>query len=696
MSKVTPGPTIAALSILCPLLLAAQTFSGFGAEIPDNGDTLEIPLSVTGLTQFLDTTNFGLEQVCITIDHDWLSDLDVSIVAPDGTVRLLVSGQGGSSDHFTNTCFRANTTEVVSQGSPPYSGTYRPQSDLGIINNGQVGSGTWKLRVLDTKPFADAGSVISWNITFGNDPAVPFILHSSNLPIVVINTNGQVIPDDAKIMADMGIVDNGPGNLNHPTDPFNNYNGHIGLERRGNSSNYSSPKKSYGVELWDDIGQDLDASILGMPAESDWVLLANYFDKSLMNNTLTFHLSRAMGNYAPRQRFVEVLLNGEYIGVYTFGEKIKRGMQRVDIAKLRPDEISGDALTGGYILSVERDNGPNNGFTSAFAPAENGNGQYTYLEYRYPKPANIALQQRAYIQAYVDSFETALAGPDFTEQGAGYRAFADTSSFVDMFLINELSHNVDGYRLSSYLYKDKNSNGGKLHAGPAWDYDLAWGNADYCNGSYSSGWAYQFGNVCPEDNNQVPFWWSRLQEDTAFVNAVLCRWNALRDNVLSPTYVAEYCDSVATLLDAAQQRNFTVWPILGQYVWPNPDPIPATYAGEVLELKNYMNARWAWMDNNLPGNDACLQTGINEHSVAVIETPFPNPFAQFVMFRTTSNEEILITLLDPLGRVIHHAGPFSGRGKLHRVELPSGIAPGTYMLSATSRSGALTGYRIQH
>ena len=696
MPKPRIGPPIAILFMLCPLLLAAQTFNGMGAGIPDNGNTLEISLNVTGLTQLLDTTNFGLEQVCISIDHDWISDLDVSIVAPYGTARLLVSGQGGSSDHYTNTCFRADAPELIGQGTPPYSGTYRSQSDLGIINNGQTGNGEWKLRVLDTYPFADAGSVLSWSITFGSEPAVPFILLSSNLPIVVINTNGQAILDDPKIMADMGIVDNGTGNLNHPSDPFNNYNGHIGIERRGNSSNHGALKKSYGIELWDATGLDVEASILGMPAESDWVLLSNYFDKSLMNNTLTFHLSRAMGNYAPRQRFVEVLLNGEYVGVYVLVEKIKRGPDRVNIAKLQPDEISGDDLTGGYILGVERDGGPENGFTSTFAPAENGNGQTTFLEFRYPKPENIAPAQRDYIQAFMESFETALAGSEFTDPATGYQAFADMSSFVDMLLINELSHNVDGYRLSSYLYKHKNSDGGKLHAGPAWDYDLAWGNADYCQGAYTSGWAYEFGNVCPEDNNQVPFWWSRLQEDTTFVNAVLCRWNELRDNVLSPSHVAVYCDSVAALLDAAQQRNFTVWPILGQYVWPNPSPIPTSYAGEVLELKNYMNARWAWMDNNLPGNPQCLPIGISEETGMVIEAPFPNPFTHEIMFRTTTNEEVSVALHDPLGRFVHSIGPLSGIGKLHRIALSAVLAPGTYVMTAISKSGAFSAFRIQH
>jgi hypothetical protein len=688
--------TALALFLAGPFLVHAQTFTGNGADIPDDGNTLEVPLGVNGLSGLLNATTFGLEQVCITIDHTYLSDLDVSIVAPDGTTRLLVSGQGGDSDHYANTCFRSDAAISITQGGPPYSGTYRPQGDLGGINNGQDGNGEWKLRVLDTYPFADEGTVITWGLTFGDDPAAPFNFQSSNIPIVVINTNGQSIPDDVKITADMGIVDNGPGGLNHPTDPFNNYDGLIGIERHGSSSNYMSPKKSYGIELRDGTGNDLDAPILGMPEESDWILLANYFDKSLMNNTLTYHLARAMGDYAPRQRDVEVVLNGEYIGVYALVEKIKRDGDRVDIAKLQPDETSGDDLTGGYILCVDRDDGPDGGFVSSFPPEADGDGQYVYLQYKYPKPDDIAVAQKAYIQAYVDSFETALAGPDFTDPEVGYQAYADLNSFVDMFLINELSRNVDGYRLSSYLYKDKDSNGGKLHAGPAWDYDIAWGNANYCNGSALAGWAYQFGNICPSDGNEVPFWWSRMQADTTFVNAVRCRWNELRDNVLSPAYVSAYCDSVAALLDEAQQRNFLVWPILGQYVWPNPDPIPTTYAGEVQELKNFMLARWLWLDTNLPGSQACSTAGIADGPAVAIEAPFPNPFTDDVMFRTVTDEAVDLKLIDPLGRAVQQAGPLSGRGSLHRIELPAGLAPGTYMLFATTKAGAFSAFRLEH
>ena len=155
---------------------------------------------------------------------------------------------------------------------------------------------------------------------------------SSNLPIVVINTNGQDIPDDPKIEADMGIIYNGPGVRNNLTDPFNDYNGKIGIEIRGQSSQMF-PMKSYGVELHNNDGNSIDASILGMPEESDWVLYAPYTDKILMRNVLAYTLSTQMGHWAARCHFVEMFRNGEDNGCYGLMEKIKLGRGRVDIAK---------------------------------------------------------------------------------------------------------------------------------------------------------------------------------------------------------------------------------------------------------------------------------------------------------------------------------------------------------------------------
>lgn len=678
-------------SALLPFCGHTQTFQGIGAAIPDNGDVLEIPLQVTGLALPIDTVDFGLEQVCINIDHTWISDLEVSIVAPDGTVGMLVANQGGDNDHFSNTCFNSDAPVNIVASSPPYSGSFRPQGQMGAVNNGQNGNGTWRLRVYDTYPFADEGDVISWNITFGNAPASYFNFTACDLPLVLIDTNNEPVPQGEKISGTMGIVDNAPA-LNHPNDFFNAFDGYIGIELRGNTSQDLSPKKSYDVELRDHEGADLDSALLGMPSESDWILSANYFDKSLLNNSLTYHLARQMGRYAPRTRHVEVMLNGVYQGVYVLTERIKQGPGRVDIARLRPEDVSGDDVSGGYILSVDRHNVDGDGFTSDFPPVENGAGQETFLRYRYPKPDAIAQEQRTYIQEYVHAFETMLDGEQFTHPVIGYRSFADAASFIDLLLINEISRNVDGYRLSSYLYKDKESNGGTLHAGPAWDYDIAWGNADYCEGSATDGWAYEFGDVCGGDGAQVPFWWARMLEDPQFVAELRCRWNELRATVLSPANIDHYCDSMATVLATAQVRNFNTWPILGTYVWPNPSPIPATYAGEVLELKDWAAARWSWVNDNLQGT--CNVAVFDQGTVNISRSVFPSPFIDHVFVQSAASRSVNVELLDALGRVVSRSTAKPMAQGLLRIELPEATTAGNYLLRVIG--DAVETFRVQH
>jgi hypothetical protein len=158
-------------------------------------------------------------------------------------------------------------------------------------------------------------------------------ISSSNLPLVVINTNGQSIQDVAKIAANMKIIFNGSGKLNTPSDPGNVYNGNVGIEIHGAYS-ATFPQKSYGIESKDKAGNKLNVSLLGMPEENDWILLANYNDKTFMRNMLAFEISRRLGHYAPRTQLVEVILNNEYRGIYILTEKIKRDKGRVNIAKL--------------------------------------------------------------------------------------------------------------------------------------------------------------------------------------------------------------------------------------------------------------------------------------------------------------------------------------------------------------------------
>lgn len=457
----------------------AQTFNGGSGSILDY-QTIDIPLTVTVPQTSINTTTFGVETICINLTHTYLADLTISIIAPDGTTKLLLSNIGGGDDDLQNTCFNANATISIQSGSAPYTGTFTPMGQMGAVNNGQNPNGVWKLRVTDGYG-ADEGNVQNWSLTYGSNPADYFQFSESDLPIVVIQTNGQTISDDTKIIADLGIVYNGPGNRNHLIDPFNEYNGKVGIEYRGNYS-LSLPQKPYSIELTDGFGNNVDSSLLGMPGESDWLLLANYNDKSFARNELPFELFDSMGHYGVRSRHVDVVLDGEYQGIYLLSEKIKRDSNRVDISKLEPTEIIGQDVTGGYIIKVDYwDN--SNSWESNFSPI-GFPGVDVHFVYFYPKAEDIVLEQQTYIQNFMNEFETALYSANFDDPVSGYRKYIHVSSFIDYFIVNEVARNADGFKKSRYLYKDKDHTDGtyrKLHEGPVWDFD--WALKDIWSGS---------------------------------------------------------------------------------------------------------------------------------------------------------------------------------------------------------------------
>ncbi|MEE1574554.1 MAG: CotH kinase family protein, partial [Candidatus Neomarinimicrobiota bacterium] len=329
-----------------------------------------------------------------------------------------------------------------------------------------------------------------------------------------------------------GIIDNGTG-INHINDPLNGYDGQISIEIRGSSSQMF-PKKQYALETQDIDGENLNVSILGMPEENDWILHAPYSDKSLLRNFLAYELARDMGRYASRTRFCELVINGDYKGLYIFMEKIKRDNNRVDISKLEPDETSGDDLTGGYIIKVDKWDGENNDGWLSDPPLPENYG--TWYQYHYPKPDEIVQEQQNYIIDYITDFENLIASESYNEPDSGYYNFVNLESFIDVSIINEISKNVDAYRLSAYMYKDKDSEDGRLTMGPIWDYNLAFGNADYFEGQDNTGWVLDI-NLPSEDPFWIPFWWYRIWDDETFRNAFNQRWQELRQTVFSEEYI---------------------------------------------------------------------------------------------------------------------------------------------------------------
>ena len=338
------------------------------------------------------------------------------------------------------------------------------------------------------------------------------------------------------------------------------YDGQIGIKLRGNSS-LSFNQKKYTIELRDDQGRELDAPLLGMPAHSDWVLLAPYNDVSAVRDPLAFQLWRDMGHWGPRTRMVELTLNGDYRGIYILSEAIKRGHDRVDIAKLKKSDVAGRDLTGGYLLRIDTYNDDDATFPSKVPGIGDGimTSQITW-SCIYPKKKKLRPEQLAYIESYVDTVEQVIQSSDFADPDRGYARYIDVPSFVDYFIHTELSLNADGYKRSAYFYKEKqrtDGSGGKLVAGPVWDYNLAYGNCNFANANNLEAWCFEGANT-----NPTPALWQRLLQDPAFRRAVKVRYKALRRDVLSLKAINGYIDRHARLLAPCVERHFATYPEL--------------------------------------------------------------------------------------------------------------------------------------
>ncbi|SVB50787.1 uncharacterized protein METZ01_LOCUS203641, partial [marine metagenome] len=481
---------------------------GFGYSDGDDGTIISTTISVYLRTDFFVTDVTKLSTAILSADYD------------DGFIAYINGNEIGRSYNLPEPGTFVDFNEVTSY-----------DHEASLYNGGQPESFVIDSIALDTL-LTDGDNVlaiqvhnvginssdmssnffltfgISDNSMFYSDPPswfqAPFSFLQSNLPIVIIDTNDEEIVNDPRIIAHMGIINNETG-MNHMGDPFNGYDGQISIEIRGSSSQ-NFPKKQYALETQDSEGENLNVPILGMPEENDWILHAPYSDKSLLRNYLAYELARDMGSYASRTRFCELVINGDYKGLYIFMEKIKQDNNRVDISKLEPDETSGDNLTGGYIVKIDKWNGETNDGWYSEPLLDDFDG--LWYQFHYPKPDNIVEEQRDYIMDYITDFETIMSSDTYNDPAEGYYEKVNLESFIDVSFLGEISKNVDAYRLSAYMYKDKDSVDGRLTMGPIWDYNLAFGNADYYDGWNPEGWQMdvELGN----DGFKIPFWWYRI------------------------------------------------------------------------------------------------------------------------------------------------------------------------------------------
>jgi CotH protein len=387
-----------------------------------------------------------------------------------------------------------------------------------------------------------------------------------DLPVVLIDSPEEIV-DNPKRAATMRVFDR---------DRQEHYNGPIGIELRGFSSQRFFPKKSYSVEVRNASGEGRDVPLLGMPADHDWALIANYIDESLLRNFVVYSTARWAGRYAARTRLVEVMVNDDYEGVYLLVEDLKLDKHRV--------AVDDSDVSGGYLLEMVGMQRINDTPQSEefFATPVQDQG----VVYEDPDRDDLSSARATWIRRYVNRFERRLYGKRFRSRRRGYQRYLEVDAAVDYVLLNEVFRNADTFRWSTYMHK---SVGEQLVLGPLWDFDHAVGN-DTDNAT--TGWQYA---ASP--------WAGRLYADPAFRQRLTTRWSDLRKDGLRRHIMRTIDRGAGQLARGPQERNFSRWPIFGTDQAKPDDPRtgepPANHAEAVDYLKWWLRQRIDWIDGHV-------------------------------------------------------------------------------------------------
>jgi hypothetical protein len=463
-----------------------------------------------------------------------------------------------------------------------------------------------------------------------------------DLPLIVVNTKGKELSKGAdKIPGEMRIVDNGSNTLSDSSkvDKID-----IGIKIRGQTS-ADFPKKGYGVELHDPTGQDTSLKVLGMPKNADWVFHGPYVDKTLIRNALAHWLYQRTGRYSSRFKFFELYLNCQYKGVYVLLEKIKRAKARVHIAKLKDEDTSGDELTGGYVLSIDKvENNSTSGLDKDGFKSKDGSP----VVMRSPKKENTTKEQQDYIKNFFNKIESTCDNGDVNSNGCS--DILDIDAAVDYIMHEDVTNNTDAYICSFYMFKDKDSKGGKLQLGAPWDFNLGFGAYQRVGGEKAEGWRVPQSAKGGSGDWFVAKWVQNLWNNDGFQKKYKERWKELRSGVWHTKNIDHFIDSLKTVLKKAADRNFERWPNLGQASGTcDADPMDSnggnnggnngnpwgggmwgggmggfcmgmkmnyynepTWDAEIEHLRKYVKQRFSWIDQ---------QVGFSEPSAPVVTEP---------------------------------------------------------------------------
>ena len=388
------------------------------------------------------------------------------------------------------------------------------------------------------------------------------LVQLTNLPTVTIHTQDGVIPYDkvTYIASDISIIsDDGSKLLYQPG----------GVRERGNASR-GVPKKPYRIKF------DKKQNVLDAPAKAkSWTLINNYGDKTLMRNLLAFELSRLMGMpYTPFGTAVDMLLNGEYKGCYQLCDQIQVHKRRVEVTEMKPEDVSGTALTGGYLIEIDA--------YSKDEPVHFTSAKGNPVTVKSPDDDVITNEQFNYINQYFNMME------------GQWKTYLDLNTFLRHFLVGEVSGNTDTY-WSVYMYKDRDDD--MMYTGPVWDFDLAFENDKRTYPIMNkSDYLYRSGGSCTGKMKQ--FVDNIVINDAASKARLLEIWDQVRRDKLTEEYMTACVDSWEQTLGQSQELNFMRWPIMNTKVHQNAY-LWGSYQAEVQNVRRFIKERIAWMDKRL-------------------------------------------------------------------------------------------------
>ena len=609
--------------------------SGFGYGDGDDATVVSNTISIYIRKTFSITNLSDIEAIILDLDYD---DGFVAYLNGQEVARNLISG---SIPNFNQTSDGYHEA-LLPQGYAPE----RFGIDVNLLNPGtnvlavQVHNQSFDSSDLSALPVFSVG-INNTSSNYETPPSwfeVPYIpaevnFESSNLPIVVIDTfEGQEIPNDPKIDATMKIIFRENQQRNFLTDVSDpnalDYDGPIKIEYRGSSSSLLD-KKQYAFTPYDDLGEKINVPFLDMPTENDWILNGLAYDPSYMRDFLSYKLSNLIGNYASRGKYCELVLNGEFRGIYVLQEKLKADDSRIDIKKIKDDDLTLPKLTGGYITKTDKIEGSD---TVAWGMDNYGGWQSNFV-HEHPKSSEVMPEQHSYIENEFLTLQSYVNNPSNSSIIEGYPSTIDVPSFIDFIILNEISSNADGYEFSTFFHKDRND---KLRAGPIWDFNLTFGNDLFQWGydrSHTDVWQFY------DQGNMGPKFWKDLFDDSLFNCYLSKRWQELSapGMPLNEEEIFELIDSIEVLILEAVERQEIVSGTTG------------VFTQNIIEMKAFISERIEWISNQLTDISLCDNIVTPEIVISkinynpLVEADLDSSDFEFIELSNNSTSDINLT-----------------------------------------------------